>query len=421
MKKVKALFLICLALILTAGITLACIFIAKNQNQKKNITIAFFDTDSSVETAVNKVAEAFAGENELKINIISLNHESPLSSQIKKAKPDVIFAPAGYAQKSALEASESLNKKAKTGIKSQALEGLFSSMRESTITKDGLAVALPLVFDNFEINIEKSAFYMSGMKSIASWDDITEFSKIQQKKPETGLQYPVSLAGAEPVLLLDFFGALGEAFEGIEAYNKAAEILIKASEDAAAGKDFDANKIANDLFVVPDAPLAYPLYYINQYRKNNYLTPAFRQLINSDINAYIQQRLTNVFFTTLSIHRTYDVRAIERYSSIYIPSKNRPEQRHFTATITYAIPSSKKANTQKLMEYLLTAETQGRLSQITGLAPVLANCPTPDQQADDARFWVAATSAPVAGLGHEAYFTPAQQQQLRDVILGLIY
>ena len=33
-----------------------------------------------------------------------------------------------------------------------------------------------ITFDNFEINIETSAFKMSGMKAIASWKDIEEFS-----------------------------------------------------------------------------------------------------------------------------------------------------------------------------------------------------------------------------------------------------
>ena len=255
---------------------------------------------------------------------------------------------------------------------------------------------------------------MSGMKAIRSWKDIEEFCAIQKNKGD----FPVSFAGSDTLFLLDLLGALGEAFEGEAAYNKAAEILsLQASLST-----FDAKEVADQLFIVPDAPLAYSIYYLKKLIEKGYVTPSSQYLKHSDINSYIQQRVTNLFFTRLSVHRTYDIKAIDRYSSIYVPSAKTPENRHFTATITYAVPlNSKNKNLNSLIEYLLSSQTQGALSQMTGLAPVLANCPTPDQQADDARYWVAATSTPVAGLGHEAFLTSEQQKELQAAILNLLF
>ena len=293
------------------------------------------------------------------------------------------------------------------------LSDLFSSMREACISDNQKLRAVPLIFDNLEINVELSAFKMSGMKAIGTWKQIEEFAQIQKKENA----YPVCFAGSDPVFLLDLLGALGEAFEGKEAYDKAAEILIQAS----ASDNFDAADIVNKLFINSEAPIPYSIYYLNKLYKQGYITPASQYLTHSDINSYLQQRVTNLFFTTLSLHRTYDVKAIDRYSSIYLPSESSPEQRHFTATAAYAVPVSKNADLAELIQKLISTEAQTSISRATGLAPVLANCPTPDKQADDARYWVAATSTPLAGLGHEAEFSEEQLEQLLKAINSLLF
>lgn len=408
MKKKTRLILI---LSISAFIILAGFFTTfalLTSKSKKSITIGFYNTSESIQQSVEKTTRQFYNSTNTKITFYTFDSNSSLQTQLKKNKVDLIIAAGGYAVRNSVSLAES-------GIDSSKvdLSGLFSSMREASITDNQLIKAVPLIFDNFEIDIELSAFKMSGMKAIGNWKDIEEFVQIQKKANE----YPVCFAGSDPVFLLDLLGALGEAFEGKEAYDKAAQILIQASES----HDFDAAIIVNKLFINPEAPIPYSIYYLNKLYKQGYITPASQYLTHSDINSYLQQRVTNLFFTTLSLHRTYDVKAIERYSSIYIPSEFSPEQRHFTATTTYAVPVSKNADLADLLQKLISTETQTSLSRATGLAPVLSNCPTPDKQADDARYWIAATSTPLAGLGHEAEFSEEQLEQLLKAINSLLF
>ena len=86
------------------------------------------------------------------------------------------------------------------------------------------------------------------MERIATWDDIEQFAQIQKKE----LDFPVSFAGAEPLFLLDLLGALGEAFDGYDAYTKAADILRDAALAKKDGVDFDAATVAKKIFIDPD-------------------------------------------------------------------------------------------------------------------------------------------------------------------------
>ena len=407
MKK-KNLILISIICICVLAAVTGIIFGVRASKADKTLTVGFYNTTESIQKALTKLVQDYADKNEKTIEFYNFDSKSDFYSQVQKHKVDLIFAPDGYAVKNAVSAATD-----GAGFSDIDLSELFSTMIGSTKIKDKKYSAIPLVFDNFEIDIEVSSFKMSGMSAIATWKHIEEFSQIQKAK----IDYPASFAGAEPVLLLDLFGALGEAMEGKEAYDKAAEILIQAANSG----DFDAKEVVNKLFINPDAPIPYSMYYLQQYVRKGYITPSAQYLKHTDINFYIQQRVTNLFFTTLSLHRTYDTKAIERFSSIYVPSKARPEQRHFTANITFAVPVSKKADNEALVQELISTASQASLSQLTGLAPVLANCPTPDKQSDDARFWIAATSIPVAGLGHEADLTEEEFKQLAKEINQVLF
>ena len=302
-------------------------------------------------------------------------------------------------------------------ISSDATNGMFTSIRQTAIQKGDKLKAIPLIFDNLEIDIDISAFKMSGLERIASWNDIEKFAEIQKKETNS----PMSFAGAEPDFLIDLLGALGEAFDGYDEYLKATEILKDAVEAKKNGGDFDAAAVANKIFIDPDAPLPYSMYDLKQLVKKGYVTTASNALIHSDINSYIQQRVTKAFITNLSVHRTYDPNALVRFSTIYLPSKNPAELRHFTATTIYAIPLTNNQNVKYVIEELISTEIQSSLSQQTGLASVLANCNTPDQQADDARYWIAATNAPLAGLSHEAELTDNELNALANEIRFLVF
>ena len=60
------------------------------------------------------------------------------------------------------------------------------------------------------------------------------------------------------------------------------------------------------------------------------------------------------------------------------------------------------------------------MSRATGLAPVFAQCRTPDRQADDVRYWVAATNAPLAGLSREVALSKKQKDELAQDLAAKI-
>lgn len=417
MKKSSKIIIIISSVIVALALIAGLVFGVKKARQAKayqdnKIVVGFYEISAAQQEIFTNVIKEICGQKDFALDFCTIARDDDFEKAIVDNKINLILAPAGFAVQKAVDAAD-----ANAQAPAQATSGMFSSMRSSAIVKDNKLKALPLFFDNLEIDIEVSAFKMSGMEKLATWDDVEKFAQIQKNKDEN----PISFAGAEPAFLLDLLGALGEAFDGYDAYTQAAQILKDAVEAKKSGQDFNASAVAKKIFIDPDAPLPYSMYYLKQLVKKGYITTASKQLIHTDINSYIQQRVTKAFFTSLSVHRTYDVKAVSRFSTIYFPSKSAANQRHFTATTTYAVPLTTNANLSVVIEELLSAQTQETLSQQTGLAPVLANCRTPDQQADDARYWVAATNPPVAGLSREAELSDAELKSLGDEVRALVF
>lgn len=416
-KNVKLAIICCVAGICVIAAVCGIIFSTKKSRtqsefEKSKVTVGFYNLDDAQQKSFTQIVSELCEEKNIPVNFFKIEKDDDFSKQITENKINLVLAPAGFAVQKAVDAAGK-----EVSISADTTSGMFTSMRQAVIQSDGVIKAIPLIFDNLEINIEISAFKMSGMERIATWNDIEQFAQIQKRE----LDYPVSFAGAESDFLLDLLGALGEAFDGYEEYNRAAEILKDAVAAKKDGAVFDAATVANKIFIDPDAPLPYSLYYLKQLVKKGYITTASKELIHRDIGSYIQQRVTKAFFTTLSVHRTYDPMAVSRFSTIYVPSKNEAGLRHFTATTTYIVPLTTSQNVEYIIEQLVKTETQTTLSQITGLAPVLANCHTPDQQADDARYWVAATNPPLSGLSREAELTDEEIKALGNEIRTLVF
>lgn len=418
MKKNARIAITCsVSIICLLAIVMGIIFGVKKSRRQKEIeynrvAVGFFEISQAQRAAFSQLVEKTKGEKTFAIEFYEIDKEQDFVKQIAEHKINLILAPAGFAVQKAVDAAAD-----DAEISADTTGGMFSSMRQLVISKNEKLKAIPLIFDNLEIDIEFSAFKMSGLERIATWDDIEQFEQLQKAN---GI-FPLSFAGAEPDFLIDLLGALGEALDGYDAYVKAADILKAAVQAKKDGEPFDAAVIAKKIFIDPDAPLPYSAYYLKQLVKKGYVGTASKELVHTDINSYIQQRVTKSFFTTLSVHRTYDTKAVSRFSTIYVPSENAANQRHFTATATFAVPLNNNENVEYVIEQLIQAENQATLSQLTGLAPVLANCRTPDQQADDARYWVAATNAPLAGLSREAELSTAELKALADEVRAMVF
>ena len=65
-------------------------------------------------------------------------------------------------------------------------------------------------------------------------------------------------------------------------------------------------------------------------------------------------------------------------------------------------------------------ELQSQLSFSTGLAPVQANCPVPDVQSDDVRYWVAASNEPLPALADSLFASKSQKASFAEALRNFL-
>lgn len=365
---------------------------------KKN-TVAIYGLEEPQAQALKSQIEEISNKKNLGLEVVVFTNEKTLTSQLNLSpKTLAVITTAGYGMENAVKKAGK-----KAGVSFDLTSEMTSSMRNSVrLNENKKVAAIPLLSDNLEIDINTQAFRTSGMERIATWDDISTFCRIQKRR----IDFPLAFAGSDGEFVLDLLGGFAEALDGQDSYNKAAEILKDA-----AGKKFDAVEIAKSLADNPDSPLITSVRLLKNWYKNGFLNASTFSFTKKDINAFVENSLASGFFMTLSDHRNSGNK-ISDFSSIYFPSDHTASSRTFSSTTIYAVPLKKSKSAEKLISDLLSAEGQEKLSRSTGFAPVLAQCRTPDKQADDVRYWVAATNPPNAGLGHEVYFTQEHFRQL---------
>ena len=373
--------------------------------QSKIYTVAFYKIDDRQRQGITELLNKISEEKKFPIEFIQYNSEKSLKEQIPIKKPNIIFAPSGYAVESAIEkaSKDSL-------IQADFIQGFTSSMRSAIKFEGEKISALPILSSHFEVDIDLAEFRNSNTKQINTWNDIEKFMREQKRKKES----PMIFAGGNSDTFLDILGAFVESIEGPASYNEAAKIL-KANE-----KDFNPVNTAIQLCDEPSSPLATAIKQLRSWYKLGFIHQGVFSLQANDVEAFASSRLSSVLFMSLESHRTVSQNTISNYTSIYFPSEHGANSRIFTGKIYYAIPMNKSAKTEILLPELVTPNSQEALSRSTGIAPVLAQCRTPDKQADDARYWIAATTAPLAGLSNEIYLTKQQKTALAAEISSRI-
>lgn len=393
--------ILCLT-IFAISLAVICLTGCKNKNEPKSeLLIGFYNINDSQIEEIKTVVEEIDSKLNLKTKYVTYKKLPQFNR--KSAKPDIFFANAGFGVKECIEIADK-----NAGVDKELNNKMFQSMKETCIfseTKKDTIAAVPVFFDNLEINIEKSDFDTSKVQVINNWNDIEKFSGYLLEKYEIE---PIVFPGADFEYYLDLLGAFGEAFDGKDNYYKAVALLEQASK----AEEFNGGQVVSSIFTDKNAPFSKSYNYLKTLAAKKYLNKGSKELKNNNINFYLHQRITSIFATKLSYHRTYDPKAIARFSSIYMPSPLSQNNRSFTATTTYSIPTNNNESVNKVIEALLSTEYQEKISAATGLAPVLANCKTPDRQSDDARYWIAATNAPLAGLGHEVNLNLFQQESI---------
>ncbi len=433
-KRTKIFSIICGAFILIAATT---IFLFLTKVRKTVPAISFYGLPKVQVDAIKTQLEEISKKENISFEYLELDQAKPLEQQISFVnKPSLLFVDGGENLRQALDKADS--KSGKIGFVSSITNEMTSSIRQkahfatnankkndevpkndgaqnsdsdSEFAPETLVTALPILSSHFEIDIDFSAFKSSGLSAIATWEDLETFARIEKRTKD----FPIIFAGKDAELFADLLGTITEAFYGLEDYNKAAELLCIKD-----GEKFNATRIAKRLTEDSNAPFSKPISFLNDWYKKGLIHKDVFALSKNDVRAFLKARLASVAFMSLDDHREYDTKVISRYASIYFPSPRNAGERNFVAPVTYAVPFESREEISQLCSELVSAESEEILARQTGLAPVLNHCRTPDKQASDARYWVAASGVPLEGLSKEAKLTHEELAQVMAELAEMV-
>lgn len=396
-------------LILLAGALCLSVYLIKDSKQTK---IAFYQlSDSQKKAIVAQTQSLVDGKGKpLPVTFKELDATIPLSKQVK-GKYDIVFSPLGMNAEDAT-ALISEKKAKKIFLQPSVLNGVTSSVRQSALTNNAnLVTAIPLLLDHNEIDIDRNVLKQTNIKTIRTWQDIETFAFAAKKIVE----YPAIFAGGDTDTFLGIISSLTEAFSGKKAYQDAVETIRKfvyeRDKNAEPLTSSDYAELVKTLCESEDAPLHKTAMMLSRWYKSGLLFPEVFHMTKQDVSAFMSNNNAPIVFMTLSQHRDIEHNTIEHYSSIYYPSEFIASQRSLCAPIITAIPLTSKKNVSTIISSLASLQMQEKLSKDSGLAPVQAQSRVPDRQADDVRYWIAATNAPITPLG-DAAFTDAENKNL---------
>lgn len=342
--------------------------------------------------------------------IVTLNDAADLKSALKSMrKPDILFISTGLNA----DYAASLSAAKKTGFGAEILDGMTTSIKASAPAAKGLITGVPLLIDNYEIDVQLEPFAKSGIESVVVWNDITRLAG----KLKTPSVIPIlfTAAGDEP--LINFFGALVESTSGVQAWSSMVKKLTALSDS---GKTtFSAYEELVNQMKQEGGELFGAVSLVQSWKKEGCIPNNISQISFKDIYAYMSANLTPIAFMTLSQHRTIEYKTISKFSSIYYPSVYADAERYFTSPVILAVPLSHDKVARNSIR-LLSNSMQTLLCSRTGLAPVQANCSTPDKQSDDVRYWVAASNKPLPALSDAAFTKKTERNAFASALRALL-
>lgn len=371
------------------------------KKNSSNLNVAFYGIENDfvlngLQLSFDKIAE----KNNLTFNYAIVNLDDEFDK--KSLSPDLIISSAGFATNSSVKLATNI-------ADSSLLTEMTSSIRNSAKIDDDFVKALPFLNDFMNLEVNYLSYPKSELEKLSNLDEFSVIAKTISRRTEE----PIVFAGKNPRNFFDIMGALSEALDGVSSYNQAAKILSES-------KGKSADEIAKLLCDNSDSPFASTISYLKNWDKNHLICDSsYLNFSERDVDAYAENDLCKILFMKLSDHRS--CKNLKQFSQIYFPSKIEGRSRRFTANIIYAIPTSKNKNLKNVLAELVNSENQAILARNTGLAPVLTQARVPDIQSDDARFYVAASSVPLAGLGFETNISSENLTKIAREIRSRIY
>lgn len=384
------------AIAIAAAILVATILILAIITKRTNVF--FYNVPQAQADSIAKIIEQ---NYDKKISVTQIDDAIPLSRQQNKLKKaDILIAQLdGEIQKFA-----QTQKKIKK-FPQEILNGTTMSVQENVPKQNGKINYAPLLHDMYQIDVHWNYFSESPVKKIEIWQDLEDLGESLKQK----INAPMTLPFADDKEFVNIFGQLTEALNSPQEYQKFYDNLNAAFyKDLENQKEQTATQNRNEKNENQTQNYAETINYLKAEIENAE-SPAARtiktlekllenKIIRKQTLAqtlqenlfYVDNQICGIFLTKLSDHRKIDKKVANNYKSAYFPSATITDNRKFCANQYVAIQLKKDKKLTRLVQDL-SDSLQAELSASTGLAPVQKNCRVPDRQADDARYWLAAS------------------------------
>ncbi|MBQ0040236.1 MAG: hypothetical protein KBS64_07415 [Treponema sp.] len=416
MKK-KKIIIIASAIVLAAAIALTCILLAVRKSNR-TIKVVFYNLPESHVGAITEILDRHDKLNEdFSFVYIKLDQDRPLDAQAKKT--DIVFTYMGLA---ADKAVASLGEK---NMELAAFDQSFlagTSMTSASLAmekpgvKEGKPSQVPLLYDGYELLLSISSMSRAQMEMISSWNDLETFARKSKDTCVSGFAF----AGADADSLLGFITAMVEAFDGSEA----CDLVAKTISEHTGSMDGILEYLAKE-----GQPLNETMNRLARWKKEGLLNTEVLSFDKDTLIEVAEKYNTAVLIMPLSEHRRISSTMAKYYTtlpihtnetSFYFPSMRWMNTRALVSPVTAMISMTKDNAKKEAVKTLVLTDSQEYISRKSGIAPTLANCRITDMQADDIRFWIAATSKPVMPLGLSAFDDKAKKEEFAQAVRNYI-
>lgn len=371
--------------------------------------IAFYNVPVKVQDSITKMINAEQkNKKEKPFDVIVLDASIPLSLQTKTIKKaDFLVATNDYDVKAFAESYKKIKP-----LSIDLIEGMPSATIATIPVNQNSLKYAPILYDFYEIDVNYPAFVENGIQNISLWPDLVNFALTTR----SDLPSPFLISAAEDEYFINIFGMVLESLYGHAELQKLEDSLYQAFK-----KDLTSNSGSNEILAAKlkeltsgDTALNNTMLSFVKLVNSEILPKNYTSYVNKDFSFFMEGNLCAAAFTSLSTHRTINHSTLKNYRSIYSPGIYTAQERKFQAP--QIIVSSLNKNMTDYVKFLCETN-QFELSSSTGLAPVQKNCSVPDVQADDVRYWLAASAGPIMPLSASVPSEKAKKflaQYLRD-------
>ncbi len=365
--------------------------------------IAFYRVPDAIRDAVVKEAEASKAFAETDFKTVVLDETRPLSEQTRRpGSIQLLFLEDGFA-------AERLSGRS-AGIPAVAEKALPLSFRESGRHALGVdaggadtdaypgkkAYALPLLADHFEIAWPKALFDRLGLTR----PQTTEAFLAAARATTGEVAYPLICAGSNDRELLYLVSALLSA-----RYGKAErERLVVALRDGASFAEAMSRTRLEDV-----------LKGLVAWREERFLHPEWLKFRERDLQGFMAEEYAAFACMSFSSHRRVPLTTITRYESQFFPQDSLAGQNELVAPVYVGMAldsGPRDARSRAFLHSLVEPGAQGRLAARSGLAPVAVLAEAQDRQAEDVRYWIAASARAVPDVATASFDDPRKEADL---------